>query len=328
MASDALSDYENVNVTSFQGLLVDYAFENDIGIIIKGVRNSSDFDYENLLHEVSRSQDLGIDTHVLFAHPELSHVSSSAAKEIQKEHGDVHKYVPLNVKQYLEARISGQYVVGVTGKMGAGKSYVGEKFVEFGKEKDIEVHNIELDRIGHEILEGLEEPMYKKVRNQIVNTFGSEVRGEDDKIDRERLGEIVFDDSYSLEKLNKIMRTPLLVRLRKELYNKKGLILLNSALITEWDVLYLCNNNVVMVGADEESQRARFYSGNLSYDQIKKRMESQFDFTKKKEMVEESINTDKHGDLWEVDNSNGSIESLENVFEDVVRRLDVYELYN
>ena len=122
MAKRSLTRFKNVEVASFQGLLVDYAYEQGIEVIVKGVRNAADFDYENVLHEVGVSQKLGIDTHILFARPELAHVSSSAVKSIQKEQGLIHEYVPLYVKQCLEARMSEQYIVGVTGEIGAGKS--------------------------------------------------------------------------------------------------------------------------------------------------------------------------------------------------------------
>jgi pantetheine-phosphate adenylyltransferase len=76
MAQDALSSIKNVDVKSFSGLLVDFAFEQNISVIIKGVRNTTDFEYENTLHAVGESQKLGIETFILFAKPQLAHVSS------------------------------------------------------------------------------------------------------------------------------------------------------------------------------------------------------------------------------------------------------------
>lgn len=42
---------------AFEGLLVDYAYEQEIHVIVKGVRNANDFDYENILHLVGESQE-------------------------------------------------------------------------------------------------------------------------------------------------------------------------------------------------------------------------------------------------------------------------------
>jgi pantetheine-phosphate adenylyltransferase len=193
LAKKSLIDLNNVKVVSFSGLLVDYAYENDIDVIVKGVRNSADFDYENILHQVGDSQKLGIDTFILFARPELAHVSSSVVKGIQKEQGFVHEYVPLNVKQEIERKLSNQFIIGVTGEIGSGKSFVCEQILELCKEKGIEAHNIELDHLGHKILSELKDEKYEKIRNQLIKTFGENIKKSDGTIDRKILGEIVFN---------------------------------------------------------------------------------------------------------------------------------------
>ncbi len=322
MAQRSLAKFPNVEVVSFEGSLVDYAYENKIGVIVKGVRNAADFNYENVLHQIGESQKLGVDTHILFARPELAHISSSAVKEIQKQQGLIHEYVPLYVKKLLEARISGQYIVAITGEIGAGKSYVSQRFVQLGKSRGLEVHNIELDHIGHQILGELKQPKYEEVRKQIVNAFGKHVRKEDGTIDRKALGEVVFNDSCALERLNEIMETPLLVRLRRELYGKKGLILFNAALITESDMSYLCNNNTVLVYADKETQKSRLKSRVLNPEQMQRRLGSQFDFQGKKNKLEQAIKRDNQGKIWVVNNSKGSDE-IEKTFEEIVSELKV-----
>jgi len=322
MAQKSLSRFPNVDVVSFQGLLVDYAYEHGVGVIVKGVRNAADFDYENVLHQVGESQKLEIDTHILFARPELAHISSSAVKGIQKEQGLIHEYVPLYVKQRLEARMSGQYIVGVTGEIGAGKSYVSQQFTQMGKQRGIEVHNIELDQIGHQILGELKQPRYDEIRKQIADTFGQQVRRNDGTIDRKCLGDIVFADSDALDRLNKILETPLMVRLRKELYGKHGLILFNAALIAESDMAYLCNNNIVLVYADKQTQESRLASRELSLEQRQRRLESQFDFEDKKSKLQQAINIDNQGKIWVFDNSEGK-DDIESIFNDVVSELKV-----
>lgn len=162
MAKWSLQDIANVEVLSFSGLLVDYAYEKAVSVIVKGVRNPEDFNYENILHQVGESQKLGIDTHILFAKPQLAHISSGAVKEIQRNQGAIHDYVPLFVKQKLEMKVSNQFIIGVTGEMGSGKSYVSNMLQEY--KSDIPIHNIELDNIGHQILGELTDPVYVNVR--------------------------------------------------------------------------------------------------------------------------------------------------------------------
>ncbi len=317
IAQKALSQFSNVEIISFPGLLVDYVYENNIDLIVRGVRNAADFAFEYDLHQGGTSQKLDSETVLFLAKPELAHVSSSMVKAIQTEQGLIHEYVPPYIKQCLEARISGQYIVGVTGEIGTGKSYVSQKFIEIGKSRGIEVHNIELDHIGHQILGELTEPKYDAVRKEIAKTFGEKVRKADGSIDRQILGEAVFGNTCELEKLNNIMETPLLLRLRRELYGKKGLILFNAALIAESNMSYLCNNNVVLIYADKKTQEERLRLRGLNHKQILRRLESQFDFEKKKSSLEEAITKDNHGQIFVLDTSNGKNE-IETVFDKVI----------
>src|SRR5690242_11290142 len=52
MAKHFLSDISNVKLVEYPGLLVNYAYRNQIPVIIKGARNAQDFDYERVLHDV------------------------------------------------------------------------------------------------------------------------------------------------------------------------------------------------------------------------------------------------------------------------------------
>jgi len=318
MAQKSLSKYDNVEIVSFPGLLIDYAYEHNVDVIIKGVRNSTDFDYENLLHLANESQNLGVDTHVLFSTPKLAHVSSSMVKGVVKEHGLIHEYVPIHVKQAVEERILEQYVIGITGEIGSGKSYVGKQFEELGKKYGVPVHNIELDYIGHDILGKLTLPKYVEIRNQIVKEFGQNLKQEDGFINRKELGNIVFNDADKLDRLNEIMVQPLSVRLKRELYGKKGLILINAALIAESDMSYLCNNNTVLIKVDKDTQKTRLKPRNLTSEQLKRRLNSQFDYGHKLTKLYVQIQEDNHGNIWTLNNSIGQ-DDIESVFNQVIK---------
>jgi len=303
MARRSLVNLKNVKVMSFTGLLVDFAYENNVDVIVKGVRTNQDFEYEQNLHLMGESQRLGIDTFLLFTKPELSHISSSAVKEIQKDQGLIQDYVSPYVKQCLEKKLSKQYIVGLTGEIGSGKSYVGEQLVQLAKKDKISAHNIELDLLAQQIQEDLSEEKYELVRQEIINNFGQEVAKKDGRIDRKALGEIVFADSEKLNKLNKIMRTPILVRLRKELKNKEGLIILNAALLAETQMMDLSNFNLILLDVNEQTQAQRLIKRGLSQEQIKRRLASQYDFAKKKKIIEQAISDHQYGRLFILDNS-------------------------
>lgn len=303
MARRSLANLKNVKVASFTGLLVDFAYENNVDFIVKGVRSNQDFEYEHNLHLMSESQRLGIDTFLLFTKPELSHISSSAVKEIQKDQGLIQDYVSPYVKQCLEKKLSKQYLIGLTGEIGSGKSYVGEQLVKLAKKDKIVAHNIELDLLAQQIQEDLSEEKYELVRQEIIKNFGKEVSKTDGSIDRKALGEIVFADGEKLSKLNEIMHTPILVRLRKELKNKEGLIILNAALLAETEMMDLSNYNLILLNVNEKNQEQRLIKRGLSKEQIKRRLASQYDFAKKKNIVEKAISNYQHGQLFILENS-------------------------
>lgn len=307
MAEEALKSLKNVQVQSFRGLLVDYAYEQNISVIVKGVRNSADFDYENILHQVGESQKLGIDTFILFARPHLSHISSSAVKSIIAEHGFIHEYVPLSVKQNLELKMCDQFIVGVTGEIGTGKSYITDQLVKLCEERGVPAFNIDLDIIGHQILEHLIEPQYQEVRNELTKEFGSKISTRGGMISRKALGQIVFNNAAALQKLNNLMVMPILVRLKRELYDKKGIIILNGALLAEARMLHLCNNNMILVTCEKSVQQDRLKKRNLSSSQIARRIKSQYSFSDKKKIISSSIRQTRHGNIWIIDNSGPAV---------------------
>lgn len=88
------SEYNRVSVTSFEGLLVEYAKDTNANLLIRGIRSVSDFEYEINLAGVNKTLFLQIETAFLPTDPTLSVVSSSMVKEIAKYGGNVSQFVP------------------------------------------------------------------------------------------------------------------------------------------------------------------------------------------------------------------------------------------
>ncbi|MEL6134523.1 MAG: pantetheine-phosphate adenylyltransferase [Bacteroidota bacterium] len=322
IAAKSLQNLPNVSVIAFKGLLVDYAYENGISTVIRGIRNSEDLNYEMMLHQVGASQRQQVDTIYFPARQSLMHISSGAAKALQLEQGLIHEYVPLCAKQKLEERLSGQYIVGVTGEIGVGKSYISQQLQALGQAQDIPVHVIDIDKIGHQILGKLEESIYKETRQEIANIFGSELLTAERFIDRSALGKIIFQSSEKLRQFNEMLYKPLLLRLRRELYGKKGVILLDSALISETGMSYLSNNHVILVSTQPEIQKRRIIERGYNDWQIQNRMNSQFTHALKEEMILESIKKTCHGKVWKVDNSSsGDLLHIHQLFRQVTTDL-------
>ena len=94
MLSEVIKEFDNVTVISFEGLLVDYMAENDISVIIRGLRAITDFDYELQIAQSNRkvSRDT-IDTVFLATSVEYAYLSSSIVKEYASYGTDVSDFV-------------------------------------------------------------------------------------------------------------------------------------------------------------------------------------------------------------------------------------------
>jgi pantetheine-phosphate adenylyltransferase/dephospho-CoA kinase len=324
-ARQALAHLSNVTVMPFQGMVVDFASEQGASIIVKGVRNAADFDYEQVHHLVGISQKAGIDTHVLFADPALAHVSSSAAKAIQLEHGFIHEYVPLVVKAALEEAVSGQVVLGVTGTAGAGKSTLCDQLVAAGKLRGIAVHNIDLDALGHAVLDATASPLNHATCDALIKRFGQQI-APDGTIDRKKLAACVFGNAEALADLNNIMNWPMMLALRKSIYGLRGAVLLNGALLAEAGWLPLCNNRVILVDAPLATRVARMADRGYSLADAEKRVAAQWSALQKHEAMDAAIAQNRFGQVWFWDtgrhpSTSDAEQLLENVLTDTASSL-------
>jgi pantetheine-phosphate adenylyltransferase len=99
---ESTSRFADVEVDSYDGLIVNYAKEKGASILIRGVRNSTDFEYESNLAAGNKILAPNIETIFIPTVPQLSIVSSSMIKEINKWKGDISNLVPPRVNQALK----------------------------------------------------------------------------------------------------------------------------------------------------------------------------------------------------------------------------------
>jgi pantetheine-phosphate adenylyltransferase len=100
MLKEAVADLEHVQVESFSGLLVDYARDRGIRVIVKGLRAVTDFDFELQMAQMNRKM-TGIETFFVPTSPQWSYLSSSLIKEVVRFGGDVSGLVPDFVRDRL-----------------------------------------------------------------------------------------------------------------------------------------------------------------------------------------------------------------------------------
>jgi pantetheine-phosphate adenylyltransferase len=106
LAREALSGRSGVDVTSFDGLLVTFARQQQAHVVIKGLRAVSDFEREFQMAQLGHLLDEGVETLFMMASNEYQFLSSSAVKEIARYGGAVKDLVPANVDLALRERLA------------------------------------------------------------------------------------------------------------------------------------------------------------------------------------------------------------------------------
>ena len=95
------SHLQNVHVTSYNGLIVNYCKENDINILIRGLRNYQDYENEVSLFQFNRDINPDIETILMLPSSKNQFVSSSAIKELVTFDCDISNYVPKEIEELI-----------------------------------------------------------------------------------------------------------------------------------------------------------------------------------------------------------------------------------
>ncbi len=104
LARSVLSDISNVSVDGYNGLTVSYATDNGLGVIVRGLRAVTDFEYEFQLASMNRNLDARVETIFMTPTEEYTFISSSLVREVAALGGDVKKFVHADVAAALQAR--------------------------------------------------------------------------------------------------------------------------------------------------------------------------------------------------------------------------------
>lgn len=104
LLKQATSDYPNVVVEPFSGLLVDYAIKREIDCILRAIRDTADADFERRLAQMNR-QLAQIETLCLVTAPEFAHLSSTLVREIGAGGRRLHGLVPECIEEMVFNRL-------------------------------------------------------------------------------------------------------------------------------------------------------------------------------------------------------------------------------
>ncbi len=98
--------FEMVTVISFDGLVIDAASQAGATVLVRGLRDGTDLDYEMQMAGMNRAMAPGITTVFVPAFPETRHITATLVRQIAKMGGDVSPFVPELVQKALAARIA------------------------------------------------------------------------------------------------------------------------------------------------------------------------------------------------------------------------------
>lgn len=200
-----------------------------------------------ILPEMVGSNGFGYDP--LFE-PEDS-VRSFAQMSLEEKEKISHRGKALRKAEKVLEDWENRLVLGLTGSIGSGKSTVARMFQGLGAQI------IDADKVGHSLFEK------KEVRESIVRNFGSSVLDREGRIERRKLGRIVFCDKKRLQRLNSILHPLMLGEMKRRItFSEARIIVLDAAVLLEagWDSLV---DKIVVVNASCESRRKRIKESSL-----------------------------------------------------------------
>ena len=106
MLNEVTKDMPNVTVVPFEGLLVGFARKMDAGLVIRGLRAITDFEYELQMAQTNHKMEPDVETVFLTTSLDYSYLSSTTVKEVAAFGGDISQFVPGIVADLIEEKMN------------------------------------------------------------------------------------------------------------------------------------------------------------------------------------------------------------------------------
>jgi len=100
LITDVFQDEPRVQVQAYKGLTADFAREVGARFLLRGLRNTTDFEYENTIAQANRHVNPALETVFLITSPALAAISSTIIREIHRFGGNVNDFVPFPLPPY------------------------------------------------------------------------------------------------------------------------------------------------------------------------------------------------------------------------------------
>ncbi|MGB2853930.1 MAG: dephospho-CoA kinase [Dehalococcoidia bacterium] len=177
------------------------------------------------------------------------------------------------------------FIIGLTGGILSGKSTVARMLVEKG------AGHIDADKMGHEAYEP-----HTKTWQKVVDAFGTGILKDSEEIDRQKLGDIVFNDPESLARLNRIVHPQIgrLVVEELEKLRSKGVdvVVIEAILLIEARWTNIVDEVWVTVALEETVLKRLQNRSGLSEEQARARIRAQLSSEERAKYGDVVINTD------------------------------------
>jgi pantetheine-phosphate adenylyltransferase len=108
LAQSQLSGLENISIVGFSNLLVDFVLESGAGVIVRGLRAVSDFEYEFQLASMNRNLCAEVETMFLTPDEKYGFISSTLVREVARLNGDVSQFVGTEIEQALKQQFESE----------------------------------------------------------------------------------------------------------------------------------------------------------------------------------------------------------------------------
>lgn len=95
---EAFKSYPNIRIVTFSELTAEFARKNGAKFLLRGLRNTTDFEYENSISQVNRKLNEEMESVFLITTPQLAWISSSIIREVHRYGGDVSAFLPYQLK--------------------------------------------------------------------------------------------------------------------------------------------------------------------------------------------------------------------------------------
>jgi dephospho-CoA kinase len=190
--------------------------------------------------------------------------------------------------------------LGLTGGIGSGASQAARRLGELGAKI------VSADSVGHEVLN------LPAVVRELTSAFGEEILKASGEVNRVRLGKLIFADDQTRQTLNRIIHPALLGRVKeliKEAEAAGGMVVLDAALIYEWEVQGLFQKIIVVNASLETRLRRIMIRDHLTREQAHARIEAQMPLLDKVALADYIIEND------------GTLEELYRQVDEVFRKI-------